>query len=56
MNLKNINIAQTRLYTDDETDVTYREITNKNDAAVKREKILKFAKKVREARAQKERE
>ena len=47
---------QTRVYTDDETDIKYREVTNKSDEAVKREKIYKFAKKVREARAQKERE
>jgi len=46
----------TKIYTNDESDVEYRESYNKTDAAVKREKILKFAAKIRVARAQKERE
>lgn len=46
----------TRVYTDDETDIEYREMTNKTDSAVKREKIMRFAKQIREARAQRERE
>ena len=45
-----------RVYTDDETDVHYRDVDNKTDAAVKREKIVKFAKQIREARAKRERE
>ena len=49
-------IIQTRVYTEDETDVTYRETNNKTDAAVKREKSIKFARKIKEIRAQKERE
>jgi hypothetical protein len=32
-----------RVYTDDETDVHYRDTNNKSEAAVKREKIVKFA-------------
>ena len=45
-----------RVYTDDETDVHYRDVNNKSDNAVKREKIAKFAKQIREARAKRERE
>ncbi len=45
-----------RVYTDDETDIHYRDVDNKTDAAVKREKIVKFAKQIREARAKRERE
>jgi len=45
-----------RVYTDDETDVNYRDVNNKADNAVKREKIVKFAKQIREARAKRERE
>ncbi len=45
-----------RVYTNDETDVHYRDVTNKADSAVKREKIVKFAKQIREARAQRERQ
>ena len=48
--------TMTRVYTDDETDVHYRDVTNKVDAAVKRDKIAKFAHKIRDARAQRERE
>jgi hypothetical protein len=46
----------TQVYTDDETDVHYRDVNNKSDAAVKREIITKFAKQVRDARAARERE
>ena len=35
-----------RVYTDDETDVNYRDVNNKADNAVKREKIVKFAKQI----------
>jgi hypothetical protein len=45
-----------RVYTDDETDVHYRDVNNKSDAAVKRERIVKFTKEIREARAQRERQ
>lgn len=33
----------TRIYTEDETDIEYKEVTNKADSAVKRDKITKFA-------------
>lgn len=46
----------TRLYTEDETDVHYRDVTNKTDAAVKRDKITRFARDMKAVRAQKERE
>ena len=49
-------MIQGRLYTNDETDVRYKNHTNKIDSAVKREKIFAFRKQVLEARAQKERE
>ena len=45
-----------RVYTDDETDVHYRDINNKADSVVKRETIVKFAQQIREARAKRERE
>lgn len=46
----------TRVYTDDETDVHYRDVTNKTDSAVKRHKITKFAQEIKDTRAQRERE
>jgi hypothetical protein len=46
----------TRIYTDDETDIKFRERENKSEAAVKREKIIRFAKEIKDARAQRERE
>jgi hypothetical protein len=45
-----------RLYTNDETDIEYREAHNKTDAAVRREKVMRFAKEIKAARAEKERE
>ena len=33
----------TRFYTDDESDIEFREKTNKTDAAVRRKKIIEFA-------------
>ena len=45
-----------RLYTNDETDIEFREQKNKTDGAVRREKTLKFAAKIRELRALRERE
>ena len=46
----------TRVYTDDESDVRSRERDNKMDGAVKRERMIAFAKEIREARAKRERE
>ena len=46
----------TRLYTDDESDIEFREKYNKTDAAVRRKKIIQFAQKIKEERAKKERE
>ena len=48
--------TMTRLYTEDETDVAYRDVTNKTDSAVKRDKINRFTWQVKEARAKRERE
>ena len=46
----------TRVYTDDETDVKYKERDNKTDAAVKRQKLVRFAREMKEARVNRERE
>ena len=47
---------QSRVYTDDESSIFYREVNNKSDCAVKRERSIKFAEKVKAMRAQRERE
>ena len=44
------------VYTDDETDIAYREVTNKTDAAVKRQRALAYRDKIHAMRAEKERE
>ena len=44
-----------RIYTDDETDISYRDTTNKTDGAVKRNLILAYAEKIKQMRAEKER-
>ena len=43
------------IYTDDESDITYRNQTNKTDGAVKRKIIMNYATKIRLMRAEKER-
>eukprot|EP00354_Favella_ehrenbergii_P011471 CAMPEP_0170461904 /NCGR_PEP_ID=MMETSP0123-20130129/7624_1 /TAXON_ID=182087 /ORGANISM="Favella ehrenbergii, Strain Fehren 1" /LENGTH=73 /DNA_ID=CAMNT_0010727019 /DNA_START=76 /DNA_END=297 /DNA_ORIENTATION=+ len=43
------------IYTDDESDVSYREKTNKTDGAVRRKLIMAYADKIRQMRAEKER-
>jgi len=45
-----------RVYTHDESDITYRETGNKTDGAVKREHAMKYAEKIKKMRAVKERE
>ncbi len=47
---------RTFIYTKDESDLDYKEAWNMSDAAVKREKVIKFADKIKAARAEKERE
>ena len=44
------------VYTDDETDISYREVTNKTDGAVKRKLGLAYRDKIHALRAEKERE
>lgn len=44
-----------RIYTDDETDISYRDTSNKTDGAVKRNLILAYAEKIKRMRAEKER-
>ena len=43
------------VFTDDESDATFREKTNKTDGAVRRKLILAYAEKIRQMRAEKER-
>ena len=44
-----------QVYTHDETDIRYRETTNRTDGAVKREHAFKYAAKIRQMRAERER-
>ena len=46
----------TRIYTDDESDIYFREVNNKTDGAVKRNLALAYAAKIHKMRADKERE
>ena len=50
------NWAMQHVYTDDETDIAYREVTNKTDGAVKRKLGLAYREKILALRAEKERE
>ena len=43
------------IYTDDESDINYRNVTNKTDGAMKRKLTLAYAEKIRQMRAEKER-
>ena len=43
------------IYTDDETDIAYREVTNKTDGAVRRKLGLAYREKILKMRADKER-
>jgi hypothetical protein len=45
-----------RVYTHDESDIQYREKTNRTDGAIKREHAMKYAEKIKKMRADKERE
>ena len=44
-----------RVYTHDESDISFRERTNMMDHVVRREKVMSFAAMIREERAKKER-
>ena len=46
----------TRLYTHDESDIEFREAHNMTDAAVRRDKTLAFAARIKEERAKAERQ
>ena len=50
------SFVMTRVYTHDESDIAFREPNNMTDGAVRRDKIISFAKKIKEERAKKERE
>lgn len=45
-----------RVYTHDESDISYREVTNRTDGAVKREHAMRYAEKIKKMRAERERE
>lgn len=53
---ENTEFIMQHVYTDDESDITYREKTNKTDGAVKRKIMIAYADKIRRLRAEKERE
>jgi hypothetical protein len=44
-----------RVYTHDESDIQYREVTNRTDGAVKREHAMRYAEKIKKLRAERER-
>ena len=50
------DFVMTRVYTHDESDIKFREPDNMVDGAVRRTKILSFAKDIKEQRAKNERE
>ena len=43
------------IYTDDESDVAFREVTNKTDAAVRRKHAIAYVEKIKMMRAERER-
>ena len=45
-----------RIYNHDESDISWRELSNQSDEAVRREKMIKFAIKIKAERAKQERE
>ena len=52
----NHSFIEARIYTHDESDISFKERTNKSDSAVSREKILAFRESVLKERVNKERE
>ena len=50
------DFVMTRVYTHDESDIEFREIHNMVDSAVRRDKTIAFAKRIKEERAKKERD
>ena len=45
----------TVVYTDDESDISFKEETNKTDAAVKRKLAFAYTEKIKQMRAERER-
>ena len=45
----------THIYTDDESDIYYRDVKNKTDSAVRVKLIKAYAEKIKSMRAEKER-
>jgi len=50
------NWLKQHVYIHDESDIAYREQTNRTDGAVKREHAIKYAAKIKNMRAERERE
>lgn len=49
------NWARQTAYIHDESDIGYREMTNRTDQAVKREHAIRYAEKIKKMRAERER-
>lgn len=43
------------VYIHDESDISYRELSNRTDGAIKREHAIRYAEKIKKMRAEKER-
>ena len=54
-NKKNAEFVTTHIYTDDESDMYFRDIRNKTDSAVRVKLIKAYAEKIKSMRAEKER-
>ena len=55
VNHQNDECITQRVYTNDESDTRYKEVTNKRDGAVKREHAMKYAERIKAMRAANER-
>lgn len=49
------NWVNQRVYINDESDIRYRETTNKTDGSIKREHAMRYAEKIKKMRAERER-
>lgn len=52
---KDNEFVMQHVYTEDESDMNFRDVTNKTDGAVKRKLTLAYADKIRQMRAERER-
>ena len=53
---KDNEFVLTHIYTDDESDIVYRNVKNKTDSAVRVKIIKEYTEKIKSMRAEKERE